>query len=110
MPSLSPAATSALTDALLLLFAACLLGAVRACWRGRENFVPARRGFPWQFRVVYQPHGPPPPAAPPRPEGRKGKLAYTDQLLSETVFSARRRVGLLEALDARLRKPASSRE
>jgi len=43
-----------------------------------------------------------------KPEGRKGLLACADQALAESLLAALRRLGALEQLDERLRKPPSS--
>jgi len=43
-----------------------------------------------------------------KPEGWKGQLAHADQVLAEGLLAARRRLGALEQLDERLRKPPSS--
>jgi hypothetical protein len=72
---------------LVLVVVAVLSGAIRAAWHGREQ---------------------PPPLLAPRREPPGGKLAYTDQLLVECVTRARDRLRMLERLDARLRKRASS--
>jgi hypothetical protein len=95
----------------------CLAGALWSCWLGRERSGLGRRWLPFRIRVIYAPRGRRERAASsvparvlqePRPEGITGKLAYTDQVLAQSVSDACRRVEVLAELDARLRKPASS--
>ena len=108
-----------LTDLLLVLLSGCLTGAVWNCWLGRERSPAPRDWLPFRVRVVYAPRGRleravvsranrEAPMQEPKPEGREGKMAYTDQMLAQSVLAARRRLGALEQPDERLRKPASS--
>ena len=107
------------TDILAVVLGVCLSGVLWTCWQGRERRTQPRRWLPYRFRLIYAPRGRPQPAAASekprpapaqqlRPEGREGKMAYTDQMLAESLLAARRRRDALERLDERLRKPASS--
>ena len=77
------------TLALLLVALAVLLaGAVQAAWHGRGNQAP--------------------PLVIPRREDLRGRLCYVDQLLDDCLARARRRLHLIEWVDERLKKRASS--